>query len=48
MKPIIEGPPGEDEPRPPLKRALLWFALLAIAGLAATAALAYTLRALIL
>ena len=46
--PIIEGPPGENDPRPPLRSRLLWFVLLWVSGAAAVAAIAYALRALIL
>jgi len=48
MPPIIEGPPEEGEPPRPLGKKLIWFAALWIASLAAVAAVAYTLRALIL
>ncbi|MGD9814512.1 MAG: DUF2474 family protein [Hyphomonadaceae bacterium] len=48
MPPIIEGPPEEGEPRPPLGKRLIWFAAIWIASLAAVAAAAYGLRALIL
>jgi len=48
MPPIIEGPPEEGEPRSPLGKRLVWFALLWIGSLAAVAAIAYSLRALIL
>jgi hypothetical protein len=48
MAPIIEGPPGADDPRPPLTKRLLWFAALWLASLIAVAAIAYALRALIL
>jgi len=48
MAPIIEGPPEEGEARRPLGKRLAWFALLWAGGLIAVAALAYTLRALIL
>lgn len=48
MAPIIEGPPEEGAPRPPLLKRLGWFALLWVASLAAVAALAYGMRALIL
>jgi hypothetical protein len=47
MRPIIEGPPGPDEPERPLHARLLWFAVLWIASLAAVAVVAYGLRALI-
>jgi hypothetical protein len=48
MAPIIEGPPEEGEPRPPLGKRVVWFVGLWIVSLAAVAAVAYTLRALIL
>jgi hypothetical protein len=48
MAPIIEGPPEEGAPRPPLLKRLGWFALLWLASLAVVAAVAYSLRALIL
>ena len=38
MRPIIEGPPGPDEPERPLRTRLLWFAVLWVASLAAVAA----------
>jgi hypothetical protein len=46
--PIIEGPPEEGEPHRPLSRRLVWFVLLWLASLIAVAAIAYSLRALIL
>jgi hypothetical protein len=46
--PIIEGPPDESDPRPPLGSRLVWFVLLWMGGAAAVAAVAYALRALIL
>lgn len=48
MPPIIERPPVKDAPRRPLWNRLGWFAALWLAGLGATAAAAYLLRALIL
>lgn len=48
MAPIIEGPPEEGEARKPLGKRLLWFAALWLGGLIAVAAIAYSLRALIL
>lgn len=39
-------PPADEEPKP-LAARLLWFAGLALAGIAATAAAAYVLRALL-
>ncbi|WP_300574627.1 hypothetical protein [Phenylobacterium sp.] len=47
MRDIIEGPPEADAPRPPLARRLAWFIALALAGMAATGAVAYALRALL-
>lgn len=47
MRDIIEGPPGEDDARPPVLRRLGWFVALALAGMGATAAVAYALRALL-
>lgn len=48
MPPIIEGPPEEGAPRQSLGKRLLWFVALWIGGLVAVAAIAYSLRALIL
>jgi hypothetical protein len=48
MLPIIEGPPGENDPRPPLRSRLIWFVALWIAGAATVGVVAYALRALIL
>ena len=48
MPDIISGPPEPGEPSRPLGRRLLWFAALAIGGAAATATVAYGLRALLL
>ena len=48
MAPIIEGPPEEGAPKPPLGKRVLWFAVLWVGSLAAVAAVAYMLRALIL
>ena len=47
MPAIIEGPPEAEDGRP-LWRKLAWFAGLAVAGAAATAAVAYALRAVIM
>ena len=46
---IIEpqGPPGPEEPPPPLARRLGWFVGLALASAAAVALAAYALRALL-
>ncbi|HRE44654.1 MAG TPA: hypothetical protein PKY87_11870 [Terricaulis sp.] len=46
--PIIEGPPEEGAPQPPLGKRLFWFVALWIGGLVVVAAAAYALRALIL
>jgi hypothetical protein len=47
MAPIIEGPPeGKQESRR-LSSRLLWFVALWVGGAAATAAVAYALRAFI-
>lgn len=48
MAPIIEGPPEEGEARQPLGKRLVWFVVLWVGSLAAVAAVAYSLRALIL
>ncbi len=48
MRPIIEGPPEPGEAKQPLGKRLLWFVALWLGGLAAVAAVAYSLRALIL
>lgn len=47
MPDIIEGPPEPGDPRPSWPSRLMWFALLALAGLAATAGVAYALRAML-
>ncbi|HEX8234107.1 MAG TPA: hypothetical protein VF559_12280 [Caulobacteraceae bacterium] len=47
MPAIIEGPPDSSDPQPPLWRRLLWFVGLALAAAAATATVAYGLRALL-
>jgi hypothetical protein len=47
MPAIIEPPPEPGAPRPPLARRLTWFAGLALGSAAATAAIAYALRALL-
>jgi hypothetical protein len=46
---IIEpqGPPGPDDPPPPVLNRLLWFVGLALAATLATAAAAYALKALL-
>ena len=47
MRAIIEPPPEPGAPLPPLRERLAWFAGLAIAAAAATAAIAYLLKALL-
>jgi len=47
MPAIIEPPPEPGTPSPPLPRRLAWFFGLAIASAAATAGLAYLLKALL-
>jgi len=47
MPVIIDGPPGPDDPRPPLTRRLAWFAGIAIVSALATVAVAYGLEALL-
>jgi len=46
MRDIIRPvpPPGAGEPTPPLGSKLAWFALLTVAGIGATAVVAYGLR----
>lgn len=46
--PIIDGPPEDGEAKQPLGKRVLWFAVLWLGSLAAVAAVAYSLRALIL
>jgi hypothetical protein len=48
MRAIIEPPPEPGAPVAPLWKRLAWFAALAIGASAATAAVAYGLRALII
>jgi hypothetical protein len=50
MPAIIEpvGPPPPGEAPPPLAMRLVWFAALTLAGIGATAAVAYGLRWLLL
>jgi Protein of unknown function (DUF2474) len=45
---MIEGPPEPGEPARPLGKRLAWFAALWVGSLLAVAAVAYSLRALIL
>lgn len=47
-RPTIEGPPEPGDPKQPLGKSLLWFAVLWVGGLGAVAIAAYSLRALIL
>jgi hypothetical protein len=47
MPAIIEGPPEPGAPAQPLWRRLAWFAAIALASLAATALVAYGLKALL-
>ncbi|MEO8927366.1 MAG: hypothetical protein ABI306_09420 [Caulobacteraceae bacterium] len=47
MPAIIEGPPELGAPRRPLWRRLAWFATLALGSAAATAVVAYLLKALL-
>ena len=47
MPAIIEPPPEPGDPPRPLARRLLWFAVLAAAGLLTVASVAYGLRALL-
>jgi hypothetical protein len=48
MRLTIDGPPEEGEAKQPLGKKLLWFAALWCGSLLAVAAVAYSLRALIL
>jgi hypothetical protein len=47
MAPIIEGPPEGEKTTRPLHTRLLWFIALWVGGAAATATIAYALRALL-
>jgi hypothetical protein len=47
MRLTIEGPPGADDPKPPLGKRLVWFAAIWATSLLCVAAAAYALRALI-
>jgi hypothetical protein len=47
MPAIIEGPPEPGAPATPLWRRLAWFAAIAVVSVAATAAVAYGLKALL-
>jgi hypothetical protein len=47
MPAIIEGPPEPGAPTAPLWRRLAWFAAIALASAALTAAAAYALKALL-
>jgi len=47
MRPIIEPPAEPGSPKPPLLARLGWFATLAAGAAAATALIAYGLKALL-
>jgi hypothetical protein len=47
MKAIIEPPPGDDEPLPPLVQRIGWFVAIALGSMLAVAAAAYALKALL-
>jgi hypothetical protein len=47
MPDIIERPAEPGAPRPPLGHRLAWFLALALAGSAATALVAYAMKALL-
>jgi hypothetical protein len=47
MPAIIEPPPDEGEPLPPLARRLGWFIGIALASAGAVAVVAYALKALL-
>lgn len=47
MRAIIEGPPEPGAPQAPLWKRLAWFAGIAFGAMAATAIVAYGLRALL-
>ena len=48
MPAIIEGPPGPDDPSPPLARRIGWFLAIAAASAGLVAVAAYGMRALLL
>lgn len=47
MKAIIEPPPEEGQPLPPLHRRLGWFLGIALASAVSVAVVAYALKALL-
>jgi hypothetical protein len=47
MAPIIDGPPGPDDPPRPVIRRVGWFFAIAAASALATAVVAYGLEALL-
>jgi hypothetical protein len=47
MRAIIERPPAEGDPVPPLRVRLAWFVGLSVTGCVTTAAVAYLLKALL-
>jgi hypothetical protein len=47
MLAIIEPPPKQGDPVPPLWKRVAWFAGLAIVGAGSTAAIAYVMRMLL-
>lgn len=47
MKAIIEPPPEDDEPLPPLGQRVGWFFTIALVSMLAVAAVAYALKALL-
>lgn len=47
MKAIIEPPPGDDDPLPPLGQRVGWFFAIALGSMLAVAAVAYALKALL-
>lgn len=47
MRAIIEPPPEDGQPLPPLWKRLLWFVGLAVAASLATATVAYGMKALL-
>ncbi len=47
MRAIIEPPPADGDPIPPLWKRLAWFAGLAVTGALSCAAIAYVLKLLL-
>ncbi|MES2032541.1 MAG: DUF2474 domain-containing protein [Pseudomonadota bacterium] len=47
MPAIIEPPPRDGEPLPPLWRRIAWFVGIAVVSTVATAVVAYALKALL-